>query len=748
MVSEVFQLTRYCQRNYKPQGKEKRKRHEHRRKYEIELTPRNMIRSSSDNDNSIPSDSASREDRGMNKRPTSRWNSQHCQEFCHLVHPRAQIRYADRIAPDVTEMKKRIVHLTQLCQGQFDTRHFVYGKRREYLRRLFIQAMAELALPVSIRNATTNAIPWTTCRNTPRLAIHQLTLPLRDLTPEQASAISQQILLQQTQQSHLRTLELDGGNRLISAQIWLPILQGLGDTPRLERLTLRGIVLCQERTPLVVLETLGQSLTRWSSTLRELCLVDCLPLMYRLASQALGYVFLAPSPIMICLQSITIQCTMMDAQTGEAMAFLLLSVPQLRSVVFSDYCDLGLLLPFLPATLPWKSIQFGQHAQNNTVQDLIDLLQRANRLKDFQVCLPPNVTHDDLHAWSYTLSNHTSLQSLTVYGVSGSHHHHETSLEWIQACSRPSHLRHLCCRGFLGNDVILSNVTGHLSRLESLELCYTSRQDWFRIWQIMAINRTVKNIVLVRHETSQIPFALFDNDALHDEPFRRTLASNTALQSLVLSGTDQDNSGALDVLADALGSNQCCLQDLVLNDLRNDLGLLWEALPKNTKLSNLTLGFSYHGFAAQAWKSIVAMMVKLVHIKSLNIDVASSGIANKGLDLDNFAMAFETNPHLLSVRVLRGGDCQPKFDVVGRLYGRRNAIKRMVHQGKMPLSLWPCVLESLTPNPSAIFLVAKHIPFRSSINNGLEMLHQDDSQMVDADICNNGVPPMTFQNSR
>eukprot|EP00977_Amphora_coffeiformis_P022413 scaffold10860_cov182-Amphora_coffeaeformis.AAC.30 len=69
----------------------------------------------------------------------------------------------------------------------------------------------------------------------------------------------------------------------------------------------------------------------------------------------------------------------------------------------------------------------------------------------------------------------------------------------------------------------------------------------------------------------------------------------------------------------------------------------------------------------------------------------------------------ESNSRLTVIKIRHNGRMQPRLDFVCRLFSRRNQIKQRIQQNEIKTSLWPMVLESLLPSPSALFLAMRYV---------------------------------------
>lgn len=195
---------------------------------------------------------------------------------------------------------------------------------------------------------------------------------------------------------------------------------------------------------------------------------------------------------------------------------------------------------------------------------------------------------------------------------------------------------------------------------------------------------------------------------------KRTLQRNKTLKNLQI----KFHPHLISVLAPLMKSNTCSLEYLCLDELgpgRPQLAGLPDflrSLFRNTTLRGLRLNFECRAslVTLKFWDTFLELIRHNTHLKELVLSLSYDS-DDTPINADDLAIALNVNTTLTSVQVLHNGRPRPLLDFCCRLYTRRNRIQQMVKEKLVRDSLWPVVLEALTPNPSALFLTMRYLPW-------------------------------------
>lgn len=163
-------------------------------------------------------------------------------------------------------------------------------------------------------------------------------------------------------------------------------------------------------------------------------------------------------------------------------------------------------------------------------------------------------------------------------------------------------------------------------------------------------------------------------------------------------------------------------------------------LAKFTVQHNIIKPDAPGGFTNEAWEMILSLIPHFTTLETFEVVCTDVGYSSVRCDFgsdsfadpyeepsdysaaDDLAVALAKNSSLKAIdfssKYKKGeGVYCGEYEVVNfvcRLYSRRNRIKQMMQQGQMFPQLWPLVLESMIPDPSAVFLASKLIPLPMS----------------------------------
>ena len=175
---------------------------------------------------------------------------------------------------------------------------------------------------------------------------------------------------------------------------------------------------------------------------------------------------------------------------------------------------------------------------------------------------------------------------------------------------------------------------------------------------------------------------------------------------------DKDPSGqrsAAKTLANVISDDKCTLQEICIKSKRlsHELHLsLFEAIQTSKTLT--TLWLPYNGLlTTEFWDMLRAVILENKTLTRLWLGLLD--LSDTDNRLDEFATALCQN-HVLTEVVV--GNRWSVASTVGRLFCRRNQIRKMVKHNLVPEAIWAPMIHSLAPNPSAIFLAMQYFPCR------------------------------------
>lgn len=395
-----------------------------------------------------------------------------------------------------------------------------------------------------------------------------------------------------------------------------------------------------------------------------------------------------------------LEIIMMDCYLANGgLTEFLSSLPNLRSFRSINAVYVLSSLPDTVGSLTKLSLCL-QHTPLDTFTTSLDLvLRRTRSLKELELkSYSANSGHNA--DFGLVLSELSLLESLKIRG----------SVRW-ECLLRCHNLKRLS----LSTTSVLPQgwleaLLARPSALESLALFQMDNNIIDGLFRTLEENNNL-NSLTVRFK-SRDPNETISAAAV--DQMRRTLLSNESLKSLSLSL----KAGLLPVIVELLESDSCSLKHLRLDDVSpQDDSSLWAGLFENSTLRGLALCYRAHHqdhICEQTWNTILHFVRHNKQIESLELE--TPGGSNYVGAVDELAIALDKNTHLTDINLRHNPRNQPQFDFVCRLFGRRNRIL-MAQTGQMPIpkSLWPQVLQSMTP--SSLFLIACHVPLPTSSGN-------------------------------
>lgn len=420
------------------------------------------------------------------------------------------------------------------------------------------------------------------------------------------------------------------------------------------------------------------------TSLRELQLLDCSPACVRLIVQGLTK--------HANLRTVRLACPH-NAASAQDVCQWIAELPQLES--FENALDHEVLFPCLPKefdrlvalrftngsqSIPAATTSTSSCIRSSAVGALSQALRRYPKLKELELHV------DDSHAeyqghmddfWA-TAANLPNMETLTTNIV---------DLGYIVA--RSAKLRRLSCPYILpASD--LQRLTNLRPNLKSLE--FAAVRSVPGILRIMKTNQSVTELKLQSYST-------FGNEV--EQEWRNMLVANTTLMHLSLSMLVGES--LMLVLAEILQDDACVLESLTLQGLDCGSTALFRALPTNTKLTSLSLQYEYGMFCLESWTVLVESLPHWGRLQEFCLDFSGS----REHSLEDFAVSLLENRSLTHVQLTHDRkEYQHECNYICRQTSRRNRIGNMVRQGQMSRGLWPRVLESLGPNPSALYLAS------------------------------------------
>ena len=185
-----------------------------------------------------------------------------------------------------------------------------------------------------------------------------------------------------------------------------------------------------------------------------------------------------------------------------------------------------------------------------------------------------------------------------------------------------------------------------------------------------------------------------------------TLAANKTLKSFEF----WYETPFIPALSRIVQGTDCSLEHLGLENIyHGDLSVLLQALQTNTTLTSLYFQFGFTPATRDTWELIYALIRQNKYLTVLKIRIACK---DQQFCLDDLASAMAKDTNLTDVKMVEtGGNDDAKIDFVCRLFTRRNLIRQMVERQQISAVLWPVIMESMTANPSAMFLAMQYAPW-------------------------------------
>ena len=250
-------------------------------------------------------------------------------------------------------------------------------------------------------------------------------------------------------------------------------------------------------------------------------------------------------------------------------------------------------------------------------------------------------------------------------------------------------------------------VGGENRALRSISLHEINNEETCHLLQLLENNNTIER-VQIKWDLRETYHHLSEATVFQ---LRRTLKTNRSIKKLCL----YHHPKALPVLVEVMENNcgsleHICLEQVTMNCSGNaDFTHLLRSLRNNTPLRGMTLQYTNHRrlIPHESWKLLMEAIRYNSHLKVLNLCFSALGDASS-VNIDELGDALTHNFNLTTVKIRHNGRTQPQLDFISRLFCRRNLIMQGTQQKEFPTTLWPKVLESLSPSPSELFLAMKY----------------------------------------
>lgn len=652
------------------------------------------------------------------------WKRNSCLVDADLVKGRWQERPEYRrtsgvVLTTVAAMQQRIARILSCRDGYFNTRNFIYGPQPGKMCLLLNQALLSTQTSEPPPHGATNAVSpsrfFFFMVRSVKIDLCQFDNDENKNKKNDSACVVQGLAHLLATSPLLSSIEWDGseGDSPHILRRLAVLMEGLSRNHynRLVKMTFIETYLGQEKGSFASREGIIQALQQVDS-LQEVSFYFCSMDLVQLVSQGL-------------YQHEKLHTVRLVSRynANDVVPFLQ-SLPNLQSLHLNCLSGcLALALPDIMPRLQHFSLQYLDSRQDYV--SVATALLRAQRLQGLQLhsfleTEPTGIQSDQQNqeidqgqdkeesVLGRVLAELPRLESLSLSGI------HDTLPRSIIRCA---HLKHLDISG-LENDnqsqlvlmrsLLQTKKEHQQALLETISFGQMSEDEWRETLERLENNSSVTSVCL---RPPEIDAGLF-------YPLRRTLQSSQTLKKLQL----RFHPRLVPVLMNLMENNTCTsLEHLCLDQVEPDAAIffrlpaLLKSLLHNTTLQGLALNLNSHSplVFEKLWESLLQLIRQNSHLRKLVLRSLSDKDDETPINTDELALALNENSTLTTVQILLGGRPRPPINFVCRLYNRRNRIQKMVRDKQISDALWPQVLESLVPNPSAIFLTMRYIPWPS-----------------------------------
>jgi hypothetical protein len=593
----------------------------------------------------------------------------------HVVHEIGQSRedYASTAPQDETAMQKRLAVVLSLRNGYFDVHNYAYGNNVPKCLEL-LDKVAPSASPL-VR----------------KVKIDMRVLEQLEGRPPQG--ISDMLATS----TRMTSIEFDGGGQ--NSKIFhnlFTVLAGLaqnrsGNLTRLKLFSFRESPF-ESRSPQDRLD-LAQSLQGLVS-LRELELTFCCDVVVDFICQGL----------LSCsgLQKVTI----VHPNPGSAPPFALKLLKSLHHLTYlnieaSWMANIDEDLQEMTSNVKQLELSSFDANDSSACASMVRAIRRFHRLQSCHVQIRGSFSFDHNRTeFISALSSLPFLESLELESQNRRAFDNETFLHFPRLRQvRSMLLSHEleAIRTLMGPDYAADSFQ---------EIVGVTRIEFIGVLKVLETNTKVKECGL----TWPSLFVSLPQDIV--DQFHQTLATNTCLKKLQIKFEPK----ILTVIIQLLQSKQCALEDLRIDGVAMDehAATLLQCLRSNTTLRRLHILYKVRN--AEAFQNLLNALLGLIrdntHLEELFLGpLVVNPSKSTPFDIDDFAEALSQNYSLKKVQFRPSAIDQPRIDFVCRLFCQRNHLQEMIKKGEMKDALLPTVLESLQPDPAAMFLALRSFPW-------------------------------------
>ena len=281
----------------------------------------------------------------------------------------------------------------------------------------------------------------------------------------------------------------------------------------------------------------------------------------------------------------------------------------------------------------------------------------------------------------------------------------------VDFLSQWSQLKYLHCSVGLPAGPSMEPLLGQHCSLKSLKLNLNVEVEVLEILRLIETNATVEHLEIKKHCSRGRPVG----DSTSEDTLaqlRNTLKNNKTLSSLSF----YIDANIVPVFASVLKSNDCSLTSLSLEiDLNGSSGLipagvaeLFEVLRDNTTLHSFSLDYNKKRLPAPTWEAMVCA-VPVFHLRELKVRSYSTWTPID--QIERMAEAFNQNTTLTTIEYAHWDTASEStmLEYICRLFSKRNRINAMGKMLEITPSILPWLFQSISSDPSALFLATEHV---------------------------------------
>eukprot|EP00977_Amphora_coffeiformis_P003342 scaffold620_cov169-Amphora_coffeaeformis.AAC.12 len=313
-----------------------------------------------------------------------------------------------------------------------------------------------------------------------------------------------------------------------------------------------------------------------------------------------------------------------------------------------------------------------------------------------------------------------------------------------------SQLKHLHCTVGLPVGPSMEPLLGKHCSLKSLKLNLKVEAEILEILRLMETNESIEHLeIKKRSNTGRTVGDSTSEDTVAQ--LRNTLRNNKTLSSLSFY-IDAD---VVPVFASVLRSNDCVITSLSLGIDRNasnrliptNVAELFYVLRDNTTLHSLSLDYDKKRLPSPTWDAMVRA-VPVFQLRELKIRCYSSFMP---LDqTEQLAEAFNQNTTLTTIEHVNWDTDSDitMLKYISRLFSKRNRINAMSKKHQITPSILPLVLQSISSDPSALFLASEHVTWPETNLTGKRKAHPITAETKSLLLCDPRLSPRIIRPRR